>query len=248
MISICMAVYNGARYLEEQIFSITQQLSADDEIVIVDDQSTDDSGNLIARIADPRIRYLRNEKNIGVVATFERAIREARGQYIFLSDQDDIWADDKISRILESFSSTQALCVFSDALLVDVNNVSLGRTFFEWRNSRTGLVLNWFKNSFMGCTMAFSAELRDIALPFPEGIYMHDQWLGLIATAMGHVAILNRPLIRYRRHGGNVTEMKRSPPLLMLKRRLTLGRSLLARLPRAWAHRARTYNRRRQAF
>jgi len=232
-VSVCMAVYNGAQFIEPQIRSILAQLGPQDELIAVDDGSRDNSEAIVSGFGDARIRYIRNPQNLGVVKTFERALTESNGDFIFFSDQDDIWADNKVQRTLETFAATGAACILSDALLVDGNNTSLNQTFFEWRQSRPGLLRNWLRNSFMGCTMAFRRDVAMLALPFPSAIYMHDQWLGMLATVAGKVVFLPEPLIRYRRHGGNVTTMTRSPASLMLLRRFTFAACFLLRFPRA---------------
>lgn len=232
-LSVCMAIYNGAQFIEPQIRSILMQLGPQDELIAVDDGSWDTSEAIIRSFGDARIRYIRNPRNLGVVKTFERALAESTGDLIFFSDQDDIWADNKVQLTLETFTTTGAACILSDALLVDGDNVSLNQTFFEWRQSRPGLVQNWLRNSFMGCTMALRRDVAMLAVPFPSAIYMHDQWLGMLATVAGKVVFLPEPLIRYRRHGGNVTTMARSSASLMLQRRFTFAACFILRLPRA---------------
>src|ERR1700744_2314782 len=100
MISVCMAVFNGQRYLHEQLDSILPQLGEHDEVIIVDDGSNDASASIVSEFRDPRLKLLRNETNVGPSKSFERAISQAQGQYIFLSDQDDIWKANKVETIL----------------------------------------------------------------------------------------------------------------------------------------------------
>src|SRR5688572_23511076 len=95
-VSVCMAVYNGAAFLKTQVESILQQLHAEDELIVVDDASQDDSMRILQELHDPRLRVHRNERNQGVLATFERALRLARGDIVFLSDQDDVWLAAKV--------------------------------------------------------------------------------------------------------------------------------------------------------
>src|SRR3954447_2023680 len=90
-VSVCMATYNGSKYVREQIDSILADLGADDEVVVVDDASRDATASLLEGLADPRVRVLRSVQNHGYVKTFERAIGEATGEIIMLSDQDDVW-------------------------------------------------------------------------------------------------------------------------------------------------------------
>src|SRR3546814_6979697 len=103
MISVCMGTYNGARWIEIQLGSILSQLSPEDEVVIVDDGSKDDTLDRVASFNDPRVRVLRNGRNRGVDLTFERALGEARGDIIFLSDQDDFWYPNKVETVLRAF-------------------------------------------------------------------------------------------------------------------------------------------------
>ena len=77
-ISVCMACYHGEQYIEEQIASILPQLSAEDELIIIDDHSSDRTGQIVQKMDDPRIRYVFNEKNLGVNRSFEKAIRMAK--------------------------------------------------------------------------------------------------------------------------------------------------------------------------
>ena len=104
-ISVCMATYNGEQFIHEQLESILGQLEGDDEIVIVDDASTDKSVRIAERFSDKRIRIFRQARNCGVLKTFERALKEATGEIIFLADQDDIWRPDKVSKIKSLFSA-----------------------------------------------------------------------------------------------------------------------------------------------
>ncbi|MEM7184509.1 MAG: glycosyltransferase, partial [Spirochaetota bacterium] len=100
MISVCIATFNGEKYIHEQLVSILQQLGTNDEIIISDDSSTDNTIKMIHAINDKRIKiYHNNVRN--PIQNFENALRKAQGKYIFLSDQDDIWLETKISITIE---------------------------------------------------------------------------------------------------------------------------------------------------
>jgi len=101
-----MAVYNGASFLRPQLESILEQLRADDELVVVDDASQDETAAILARTDDARLRLHRNERNLGVLATFEKALRLARGEIVFLSDHDDLWLAGKVEKILAVFAAS----------------------------------------------------------------------------------------------------------------------------------------------
>ena len=102
-LSVAMATYNGARYLRQQLESIFSQLAPEDEIVIVDDASQDATCAIVMEFKDARVRLLRNPRNVGVLGSFERAIRNTTGDVIFLSDQDDVWRGDKVRKFRAAF-------------------------------------------------------------------------------------------------------------------------------------------------
>ena len=103
MTSVCMATYNGQKYLREQIESILCQLSANDELVISDDHSTDSTVDIIRSYGDSRIKMYANELTKGVTHNFENALNKSKGDIIFLADQDDVWLPNKISKMEKKF-------------------------------------------------------------------------------------------------------------------------------------------------
>ena len=100
MISVCMATYNGQEYVKEQIDSILCQLGKDDELVISDDHSVDQTQHIIETYTDPRIRFYENELAKGVTHNFENSLKKSKGDIIFLSDQDDVWYPNKIKEMV----------------------------------------------------------------------------------------------------------------------------------------------------
>lgn len=204
MISVCLATFNGSAYVAEQLRSVLAQLGPDDEVVVGDDGSTDDTLAIIARLNDARIQLLAGGGRLGVVRNFERTLMASRGEVIFLCDQDDVWLPDKVERCLA------ALAVFplvvTDCAVVDADLNPLSPSFFRLRNSRPGVLHNLWRNSYLGCCMAFRRELLVDALPFPAGIPMHDMWLGLLAEFRGGTAFLPEQSLLYRRHGANVSD------------------------------------------
>lgn len=203
MISVCMASFNGGRYVAEQLASILCQLSDKDEVIISDDGSTDGTLASIRGISDDRIVTISGPQK-GLVKNFENALNHASGNYIFLSDQDDVWLPGKVERMIKALDFCDL--VVSDCKVVDASLKIINESFFAIRSSGSGLVKNLYKNSYLGCCMAFKKELLNVALPFPDGIPMHDWWLGLVANLVGKVRFLDEPLLLYRRYGNNATE------------------------------------------
>ena len=203
MISVCLASYNGGKYIHEQIASILKQLSDKDELVISDDGSTDNTISIIRSFEDSRIKLIQNCGRKGFVGNFENALNNASGDYIFLSDQDDIWKDGKVSKLLGYLKKYDL--VVHDAELIDGNGDSLGKNYYSVLHHRTSFLGNLWKTRFLGCCMAFRKEVRDDCIPIPPKIVAHDYWIGMLALTKYKVGFVLDTLISYRRHGGNVS-------------------------------------------
>lgn len=205
MISVALAAYKGEKYIEAQIRSILPQLSHDDEIIVSDDRPGGMTEKIVKRLAveDSRVRWVEG-KSKGVVANFVNAIRYCKGDKIFLCDQDDIWLPDKVKRVMEAFDEGYDL-VLHNAYVTDGELNITDYSFFEKRGSKKGVIRNIFKNSYMGCCMAFDRKLLKKIMPMPKSIPMHDQWIGILGEIYGKVKFIDLPLIYYRVHGGNVT-------------------------------------------
>lgn len=202
-ISVCIATYNGEKYIKEQLDSILIQLGVNDEVIISDDSSTDKTIELIEFYRDSRIRILRNQKFHSPIYNFENALKEAIGDYIFLCDQDDVWLPDKVENMLQYL--VQYDLVVSDCKVVDAELNVISESFFIGRSSRKGFWRNLIKNAYLGCCMAFRKEVLRYILPFPRDIAMHDIWIGLFVEMHGNSFFLPRQLMLYRRHGANVS-------------------------------------------
>lgn len=201
MISVCLAAFNGKRYIGAQIASILASPLVT-ELLVSDDGSTDGTRAAVAAIADPRVKLLSGPGR-GVIRNIEFLLGRAAGNYIFLADQDDIWLERKVDAMLLALD--QADLVVSDCSIVDEQlNVDIP-SFFAARGSGPGLVKNFLRNSFLGCCMAFRREVLDYVLPFPPSVPMHDWWIGLMASRKGRVRFLDEVLVLYRRHGANST-------------------------------------------
>ena len=220
MKSVAMAFYNGAKYIDEQIRSILENMEEKDELVISVDDASDGSEELLKKWVekDLRIQVIKGPGK-GVVKNFENAMRHCHGDIIFLSDQDDVWKKDKIEKIKKIFKDPKVTAVVHNAEIVDENLSPLGETTFEWRDSGAGFWKNMKKNSYIGCCMAVRRSALKRILPIPDNIWIHDQWIGLLSEQLGKVVFLEEPLIYYRRHGGNVTELTHGSITSMIKKR-----------------------------
>lgn len=200
MISVCIATYNGEEFIKEQIESILCQISDNDEVIISDDNSTDSTIEIINGFKDNRIKVIINERgNRGVIGNFENAIVHSQNAIVFLSDQDDIWLPNKVDRMLSEFEKGASL-VLSNCQIIDREKKVIVDSFYEFRRSKKGFFCNLYRNSFIGCCMAFKKDLKNFILPFPKKIPMHDSWIGLSAFLVGKVSFIDDKLVYYRMH------------------------------------------------
>lgn len=215
-ISVAMCTFNGADFLSDQLESIVAQSRPPDEIIVCDDGSTDESQTMLkqfAAVSRVPVSLHFNEKNLGSVKNFEKAIGLCTGDIIALSDQDDVWRADKLHVIEDAFrKAPNTGLVFSDAEIVDENLKPLERRMWDEidfdahkrKLLRSGralevLITGW---TVTGATMAFRSEFVKLSLPIPPGIAMiHDGWIALTVAAVANVIMIEEPLIRYRQHG-----------------------------------------------
>ncbi|MDD6175244.1 MAG: glycosyltransferase [Firmicutes bacterium] len=229
--SVAMAVYNGEKYIQDQIDSILERMGPADELVISYDSSTDSTKQIIDDYAskDCRIRILDNQ-NPGVQNNFNNAVMACRGAYIFLSDQDDVWIGDKINTVVSTFEQTGADIVVHDGYMADQNLQRLPKTIFERFGTYNSPVKNIIKCNYWGCCMAFRSSLRKIVCPFPsEGKIGHDLWIGVLGGMYGKIARVKDCLMMHRLHGNNVSTEKRRALPVVLRHRLILIKNLCRR-------------------
>lgn len=208
MISVCMATFNGEKYIKDQLLSILKQIGDKDEIIISDDLSNDKTIEIIESLKDDRIKIFFN-KDRGYTNNFQNALRFASGDLIFLSDQDDIWVDNKLKIMSELLLKYDF--VVSDAKIVDSNLASLSSTYFELRGGgENGFLNNLKKLKYIGCCMAFRKTVLKKVLPFPNNTTLcpHDFWIALISEFYYKTHVVKEPLLLYRRHGGNISAHK----------------------------------------
>lgn len=203
MISVCMATYNGAKYIKKQLASILSQLSPIDEIIVSDDGSKDETISIIESLCDSRIKIYKNTGKHGVVSNFENALSKANGDIIFFSDQDDIWAENKVQVMVRELQNSDL--VVHDALIMDKDDDVSDINYYSLRAPHLGYWNNLMRNCFVGSCLAFKKEMLPYIFPFPKHILWHDMWIGLVVSKKGKVKFIDDKLLYYRRHGGNAS-------------------------------------------
>jgi glycosyltransferase involved in cell wall biosynthesis len=225
-VSIALCTHQGERFLAEQLDSLLAQTLSDFEIVVGDDASTDGTRALVARYAarDPRVRLIAHDPGLGLQRNFEATIAACRGARIAPCDQDDVWEPEKLEALSRRLDETGAVLAYCDSLLVDAAGAPLGHRAFELLTTieEARPLVFAFANCVSGHAMMFERRLLDVALPFPD-CPIYDWWLAAAASSIGAIARLDRPLVRYRQHDANVTDMagRRDKP----RRRGRTGRS-----------------------
>ncbi len=237
-VSVCMATYNGATYLRPQVDSILAQLRRGDELVVVDDASEDATVTLLANYADPRIRIYCNEKNLGHVAAFERAMTLAENELILLSDQDDVWLERRLERIVKALEDPRVCLVAGNLLPLDDNGKLIKRPtapkLLRSEDSRrhlaniAGIFLG--RRPYYGCAMAFRHSLLERIVPIPPDMESHDLWIAMVANRHRCVRHLDAPLTARRIHGANVSSPVRRDILTLIRSRWGMLLSLFTLL------------------
>lgn len=234
-VDILLATYNGEKYLKEQIDSILHQTYPDFRLLIRDDGSTDKTLEIIRSYADPRITLLENRTNGGVIHNFSSLLQSSFAPYVFFADQDDVWAADKVEKMLEvarAFDEGKPLLLYHDMEVVDRNLKPIAPSFMRFaklnpRASSLNRLL--MQNNVTGAAALVNHALIEKALPIPSSAMMHDHWLALIASAFGDILYVNDRFIKYRQHGSNQLGAKKLGVLSYVKKGIRkLGKSPFA--------------------
>jgi glycosyltransferase involved in cell wall biosynthesis len=236
MVSVCMATFNGSVFILDQVRSILSQLSDTDELVISDDSSTDNTLDLIKAIGDARIILIEKKTFRNPVLNFENALRNARGEIILLSDQDDIWLENKIDTLKNHL--TQCDLVTTDCKIVSHELRILSESYLSLVNGKTGFIRNLLKTSpYMGCCMGFNRKVLERSLPFPPSIPMHDFWIAMVAEAFYQPRIIYEPFVLHRRHDQNTSSTGQKSKNSFLNKLLLRKNILIPLLKLAWRNR-----------
>lgn len=212
-ISVCLASFNGEKYISHQIKSILNQLDINDELIICDDGSTDNTLGIIKQFNDYRIRLYEELNHFNPIFNFESAIKYTSKEIVVLSDQDDVWVQNRVEIIKNHFNKTNDVkynLLVMDAQGIDSEGLILYPSMLEYLNARRGILKNIKKNSYIGCCLAFSKDVKNLIIPFPKKIPMHDVWIGIICDLYGSVFFDKRISLIYRRHGNNFTRERYS--------------------------------------
>lgn len=233
MISVAMTTYNGEKYIEQQIDSILSQSIQDFELVICDDNSKDNTFNILKSYSKkyPRIRIFKNNENLGFRKNFEKVITQCNGEYIALSDQDDIWEKDHLELLLNIIKDNNVAC--GNSIMLYENNYIKSR--FTFLNEVDNLfIIPENKNLMLyrllckGGTFAGhdflikTSFLKETILPFPEEIAYHDYWISICAILFNSFAYTFKGISQYRQHGNNVTCKEGWNAINSLKRSIKL--------------------------
>lgn len=206
-ISIALAAYNGGAYIAEQLESFVAQSRQPDELVIVDDASSDGTVGIAESFAEKApfpVEVLALDKNIGYAQAFNMALSRCTGDLVFLSDQDDVWFPQKIEAIVRySQGDTGIKCFINDAMLTDSELVPSNITKAAQLKA-AGLPEALF---VMGCCVAVKRPLLDMALPIPQGARSHDHWIVGLSDCLDLTKRVPDVLQYYRRHGRNVSNV-----------------------------------------
>ena len=211
LISIAMCSYNGERFIKEQIDSILDQSYSNFELIITDDRSSDKTIEIIKDYQqnDKRIKLYQNETNLGFVKNFEKAISLCTGDYIALTDQDDIWKKDKLKTFIENIGEN--VLIYSDAILIDEHASDLGKELIRPTNNLIAGSNNrafLLENCMSGNTLMFKKELVQYILPIPDDVSFHDIWIAFVASTYGSIIFTDEPMTYYRRYSEQVTKKR----------------------------------------
>ncbi|CAH0419116.1 glycosyltransferase [Periweissella ghanensis] len=224
-LSVLIASYNGENYIKEQISSIISQINFEDEIIVSDDGSTDSTIEIIRNFKDSRIKIIQGPRK-GLIKNFENAINNSNGDVIIFSDQDDIWGSERINSLIKAFNNNADL-VISKSIAVDSNLNPLKGILADPTFQR-GLIRNLYKNTYIGATMAIKKSELMKALPFPNSIIMHDQWIGLNMELLNkNIQYEPSGILYHRRLESNVTYNKKQSLFKKINDRLVMGLLIL---------------------
>lgn len=213
LISIALATYNGEKFIRQQMDSVLAQTMSDYEIVICDDNSTDNTFSILEDYAskDLRIKIFKNDQNLGFKKNFEKAISLCKGEYIALCDQDDIWEKNHIETLFKNIGSSDCIC--GNAALTDAGGNKLGITMRDFipvhilpENNDVFFSHEIYGNIVQGAACMIRKSLVSQIHPIPDCVKYHDWWIALNACTKGGCKYIDETILNYRRHDSNATK------------------------------------------
>ncbi|GAB3701005.1 hypothetical protein GCM10027592_28640 [Spirosoma flavus] len=241
-ISIALCTYNGSAYLPTQWQSLLDQQLRPDEVIISDDLSTDDTPDLLKKLAAEApfsVRILNNTNRLGSNKNFERALAACTGDLIFLCDQDDSWLPEKISTMTQYMNQfPEAQVAFCDAWVTDEQLNGRQQRFWEvvrfdkraQKRAQNGEMMEIILdgNRMMGCATVVRRSFLSTTLPIPADIpgYIYDGWLALVAALSNQLYFIDQPLQLYRTHVQQQVGVREqeAPPVVRLQDRFARRR------------------------
>jgi glycosyltransferase involved in cell wall biosynthesis len=226
-ISIVMATYNGANYIEEQLNSIAAQTYQNFELIIQDDNSSDNTVEIIKKFSNKlSIKLAINHENLGYIKNFETTLKKAKGDFVALCDQDDIWVENKLEKLLENIGDNSL--IYANSMLVDSEGKSLNKSLSDKLNNNfihSHSPLNFlYDNCVSAHAVLFKSELLSTLFPFPKNLYF-DAWIAANAAAQGGVRYLPENLVLYRQHANNtLSKNEKKQPSLIKKVSIKAGK------------------------
>ena len=213
-IDILLTTYNGEKYLKEQIDSILNQTYTNFRLLISDDCSKDSTIKILKEYEqkDNRIKVFLQEKNLGYVKNFEFLLTKVENEIYALSDQDDVWNNDKVEKTYKKLKEEDADLVFTDLEIVNEKLKTINSSFNDYmflsrkiKKYYKDYRLQYLYNCITGCTLMSKKKYLEKIIPIPmdSKYVIHDTWIGLIVALNGKIAYLDEVTIKYRQHGNN---------------------------------------------
>lgn len=215
-VSVCMATHNGAAHVEHQLRSILSELCAGDEVVVVDDASSDDTVAIVEAVGDERVRVIRQPVNRGYVRTFEAALQAARGDILLLADQDDEWVPGRRAVLAEA-AEADGVAASNLELMGSGHPLPAPLSGRPWRlkaatsrqRRRNELRILAGAAPYFGCAMAVRRDMLSVIAPFPPFLgESHDLWIATVANAAGRMRHVEAVTVRRRIHSSNASSAK----------------------------------------
>lgn len=224
---VILCTFNGEKYIREQILSIINQTLRFDKMIIIDDASSDNTVKIIKQtiFGYNNIHLIQNAQNKGYIQNFTKAIEHRENNFIFFSDQDDIWDKYKIEKTINFLSNNPDIqVVFSDGYIINNKKLSLWSNFkFDYHDDCETIFQKLLHHDFLtGAAMCAKTSFLEKAMPIPQGFY-HDKWFALCAAISNSLGLINEKLIGYRVHNAQNTGLKTTGIFKKIKKSNTIN-------------------------